>query len=134
MFGVLVSVIQFATVVNAFIKSLGERFMLGTIGAPVRAVLLILGAAGAVWSRFVSYPGSEIPPPALASFMALASVVLGPIVTAVVLWVAHRRCKDVPAAEEEHLSRPFNAWLPVGLFDAVFVIINVFGLVMASRY
>ena len=46
--------------------------------------------------------------------MAQASVVLGPVVMGVVLWVAHRRCRDVPAAEEERLSRPFIAWLPVG--------------------
>jgi multisubunit Na+/H+ antiporter MnhC subunit len=133
-FGIFVSVIQFATIVNAFIKSLGERFTLGAIGALVRAALLILGSAGAVWSRFVSYPGSDIPAPALASFMVMTAVVLGPMLTGMVLWVAYRRCKDVPAAEEERLGRPFNAWLPVGLFDAVFVVISVFGLIMASRF
>jgi hypothetical protein len=131
--GVFISVLQFAAVVNALIKSMTGRFMLGTVGAALRAVLLLIGAGGAVWSRFVHYPGSAVPAPALASLMVLAAAVLGPVISAVVLWVAHRRSRDVPMADEERLRGPFNAWLPVGLFDAVFVVVNVLGLVFASR-
>jgi hypothetical protein len=36
-----------------------------------------------------------------------------------------------PAGPEERLSRPFDAWLPVALFDAAFVAINVFIHVMS---
>jgi len=130
MFGVFVSVLQLAAIVNAFVRSMRERFLLGTIGAVVRAVLLLAGAIGVVLVRFVHFPGSDVSAPVGPTFVALAATVLGPILSFVVLWVAHRRKRDVPAAEEERLSRPFMAWLPVALFDAAFVFINLFAWVM----
>jgi hypothetical protein len=39
--------------------------------------------------------------------------------------VAYRRKSGVRAAEEEKMSRPFNAWLPVALLDGAFVVMNV---------
>jgi uncharacterized membrane protein len=133
MFGVFVSVLQFAAIVNAFVRSLRERFVLGAIGAVVRAVLLLGGAIGVVLVRFVHFPGSDVPAPAGPTFMALVAAVLGPIVSFVVLWVAHRRKRDVSAAQEERVSRPFNAWLPVALFDAAFVAINGFAWLVANN-
>ncbi len=132
MFGVFVSVLQLATIVNAFARSIRERFLLGTLGALGRGVLLVAAAIGVIWVRFVHFPGSDVPAPAGPTLVALAATVLGPILSFVVLWVAHRRRRDVPAAEEERLSRPFMAWLPVALFDAALVFAQVFAWVMTK--
>jgi hypothetical protein len=132
MFVVFGSVLQLLALVNAFIRSLKERFVVGTVGALVRAALLLSGVIGAVWSRFVHFPGSDVAAPATASLMALGATVLGPVVSFAVLWIAYRRKKDVPAAHEERLGRPFNAWLPVALLDAAFVLINVLATVFTS--
>ncbi len=72
------------------------------------------------------------PAPATATVMALAATVLGPVVSFAVLGIAHRRKKDVPAAQEERLGRPFNAWLPVALLDAAFLMINLLATVFVS--
>lgn len=133
MFGVFVSVLQLAAIVNAFIRCVQERFFLGWIGAIVRGVLLIAGAIGVVLVRIVHFPGSDVPAPATPAFVALAATVLGPIMSFVVLWLAHRRKRDVPAADEQRLSRPFMAWLPVALFDAAFVAINLFAWAGSSN-
>ena len=133
MVGVFVSVLQFVAIVNAFIRSWRERFLAGTIGAIARALLVVAGAIGFVWSRATRFPGSANPGPTAASVMVLAAAVLGPIVSFTALWLAHRRRKDVPAAEEERLSPPFNAWLPVALFDAAFVAIQGLALLVAAR-
>jgi hypothetical protein len=130
MFGAFVSVLQLATIGNAFVRCLRERFLLGTIGALARGALLVAAAIGVVMVRFVHFPGSDVPAPVGPTFVALAATVLGPILSFVVLWFAHRQRRDVPAAQEERLGRPFMAWLPVALFDAVFVLINLFAWVM----
>jgi hypothetical protein len=78
MLAVFVSMVQFAAIVNAFIRSLRERFVVGTLGALARAALILLGAIGAVWARFVHFPGSDVPAPVAATIMALAATVLGP--------------------------------------------------------
>jgi hypothetical protein len=131
---VFVSVIQFAVIVNAFLRSWRERFMLGVGGSILRALLLLSGAVGTVWERFVRFPGSDVPSPIGASVLVLAAVVLGPIVSFVVLWIAHRRRRGVPMLEEERLSRPFNAWLPVALFDTAYVVISAFGVWISSPF
>ena len=133
MFAVFVSALQLATIVNAFARCVRERFLLGAIGALVRGILLVGGAIGGLAVSFVRVSGSDVPPPAGPLFAAFAATVLGPIVSAVVLWVAHRRRRDVPASEEDRLSRPFMAWLPVALFDAAFVFINLFAWVMTRN-
>lgn len=133
MFAVIVSVVQLFAVVNAFVRSVQERFIVGVACGCLRALLLVAGGVGALWARSVRAPGMEAPvPPSAATSIALAAVVLGPIVSFAALWLAHRRKKDAPAAEEERLGRPFGAWLPVALFDAAAVAINVFGWVIAN--
>jgi hypothetical protein len=122
---VFASVVQLAVIVNALVGSLRERFVLGAGGAILRALLLISGAVGAVWERSVRFPGSEVPTPLGASVLLVAAVVLGPLVSFVVTWIARRRAKDALPLDEEPLTRPFNAWLPVALIDAAYVVITV---------
>jgi hypothetical protein len=118
MFGVIVSVVQLIAVVNAFVRSVQERFIVGIACGSIRALLLVASAFGALSAR-----------PSLA----LAGVALGPIVSFAALYIAYRRKKDAPAAQEERLGRPFVAWLPVTLFDAASIAINLFGWVIASN-
>jgi len=132
--GVFFSLLQFIAIVNAFLRSWRERFVLGTIGAVLRALLSIAGAVGAVWERLVRFPGSDVPAPLGASVIVLLAAALGPLLSFVVLWSAHRRRKDAPMLEEERLSRPFNAWLPVALFDVAFVAINGFAYLISKPF
>jgi hypothetical protein len=134
MFGVIVSILQLAAVINALVRSLQARFIVGIASGCVRALLLVAGAFGALWARSVGASVTEARVPVLATSMALAATVLGPMVSFATLWLAHRRKKDAPAAEEERLGRPFTAWLPVALFDATFVAINVFASVIANPF
>jgi hypothetical protein len=67
---------QLATIVDAFIKSLGERSILGTIGAPVRAGLLILRAAERDWSGFVGYGDASVTRPGRQVAAAAATIVV----------------------------------------------------------
>jgi hypothetical protein len=132
MLGVLVSVLQLFAVINAFVRSLRDRFIAGVAGGLVRALLLVAGTAAALWIRATAVSGSGAPVPAAPAAMALAATILGPLVAFAALWLAHLRKKDASAAEEERLGRPFTAWLPVALFDAAFVAMNVFASVISN--
>jgi hypothetical protein len=133
-FGIFVSFLQIAALVNAFVRSLAQRFLAGMVGAAVRALLLAGGIFGWLWDRHLRVPGSDLAGPAAAAWMVTAAAVLGPLVSFVVLFLAHRRTRDVPAAKEEEAARVFAAWLPVGLLDALFVAINVFAALVAKPF
>lgn len=130
---VFVSILQLAAIANAFVRFVRDRFVVGTLGALVRALLLVVGALGDLSVRAVTFPGSDVPAPPGPLLIALAAAVLGPLLSFALLWVAHRRRQDVPAADEERLARPFMAWLPVALFDAAFVVINVCAWVVSRN-
>src|SRR5689334_11874751 len=127
MFAVFISVLQLIAVVNAFIRSLQERFVVGIVGALARGALLVAGAIGAVAAL-------SAPSVAAGASMALAAIILGPLISFATIWFAHRRKRDVPAAEEELRGRPFKAWLPVALFDAAFVAINILATVISNPF
>jgi hypothetical protein len=123
------AIVELAAIVNAFFRSVAERFLVGAIGGAVRVLCLLVAGVGSVRFAFHHMAASNTPLPAVEALAVLIGTILGPIVTFVVLWVAHRRRKDAPAAEEEQLARPFDAWFPVGLLDAGFVLINVLAYV-----
>jgi len=127
------SLLQLALLVRALVRCIAERYSVGAIGAVARLSLLVGGVGGVAMSYFASATGSGRPSPAL-SLMTIAAVVLGPIVSFTVLWMAHRRRANVPAAQEERLGRPFDVWLPVALLDAAYVAITVFVNVMANPF
>jgi hypothetical protein len=135
-FGVFVSVIQLAAIVNAFARSLRARYILGAVAAVAavaRGVLLISGAVAALLVRRVTFPGSDVPAPAGPMLVALVATIAGPLVSFAMLGIAYRRMRNLPAAEEQRASRPFGAWLPVALLDAAFLVINGFALYMARE-
>jgi hypothetical protein len=129
-FGLFITIVHFAVTVNAFVRSLRERFVFGTLGALVRGALMIIGTV--VGIRLLLADSAS--PPAGPALVALITAVVGPIVSFAVLWVAHRRTRNVPAAQEERLGRPFNAWLPVALIDAAWVAIGLLARAISNPF
>jgi hypothetical protein len=119
MFGVFVAIVHVLLVLNASLRSTLERFVLGAAAGVLRVVLLGVVTVNAFKATFATTAATSPPPnPAL-----LAALVVGPIVSFVVLVVAYRRMRDVPAALEDRASRVFKAWLGVGIIDAMYVVI-----------
>lgn len=135
MVGIFVSVLQVIAIVNALVRSLQSRFAAGIVAAIVRGLLLAIVVVSAL-SRTpnVQAPGTDAPVPTQMSWAVLVAAVVGPIVSFAALWLAYRRKRDAPAAQEEVVGRPFTAWLPVALFDAAFVAINVFATVISNPF
>ena len=121
MFGILVAIVHVCLVVNASVRSVLERFILGAAGGVLRAVLLGVVTVGTFKASFAT---SDVPAPSPA-YGLLAALILGPIVSFVVLFTAYRRMRDVPAAQEDRASRVFKAWLGVGIIDAMYVVIAI---------
>ena len=132
MFAVLVSVLQLFAVANAFVRSLQARFLVGAAAAVLRALLIVGGTGAVLFARTIAAPGAGAPIPLPAAALGLVAAVGGPVVSFATLWLAHRRKRDAPAAQEEALGIPFRAWLPVALFDAAFVAINVLARMMSD--
>jgi hypothetical protein len=124
MIGVFVPLLQLIVLGNACWKSYRQTYFYGVIAAIVRAMLLAAGVV-AVWLiRMRTFPGSEVRASVGLTLVALVSVAFGPVVSFVALWMVYHRTQNVVAAEEEPANKLFGAWLPVALFDAVFVVIN----------
>ena len=128
MFGVFASFLQLAATVNAFLRCLQNKFVLGAVGALVRVALLLAGAASLFVVKAQQAGGTSAS--GGITLLALVATVGGPLVSFVVLAIAYRRMRGLSAAQEEEASRPFRAWLPVALFDAAFVAINFFAWFM----
>lgn len=115
------AIVHVLLVLNASVRSVVERFILGSVGGVLRAVLLGVVTVNA-FKASLAVSSGPAPTPA---YGLLAALVLGPIVSFVVLFVAYRRMRDVPAAQENRASRVFKAWLGVSILDAMFVVIAV---------
>ncbi len=121
MIGILVAIVHVSLVLNASVRSVLERFVLGSAGGVLRVVLLGVVTVGTVKASFAA---SDAPAPSPA-YGLLAALVLGPMISFVVLFMAYRRMRDVPAAQEDRASRVFKAWLGVGIIDAMYVVIMI---------
>ena len=136
-FAIFIGTLQLAVTVNAFVRSLKERFSVGWIGAIARAILLIAGGAASLRLSFASMAPTTVagsPDMMRLARVSLISTVCGPALSFGVLWLAHRRKRHAPLVDEERLGRPFDAWLPVALFDAAFVVMSVFARLMADPF
>jgi hypothetical protein len=129
---VILSLLHLVLTIRAFLRSLSERFLFGIVVGLVRAALMVVGAiVSAKQATLFMLPGMTLRSPGSSSAPSGADVgillvtILGPILTFAVLWVSWRRYQDVTAAREEVLRRPFDAWLPVGVLDAIYVVISV---------
>lgn len=135
------SILHLVLTIRALLRSLAERFVFGIVGGFLRAGLMMVGAViGFKQAAIVMLPHMTLRlsprerEPSLALSLALLLVsVLGPVVTFSVLFTSYRRCQHVPAAQEEKLQRPFRAWLPVGIVDAIYVVIAVGAIWITDR-
>jgi hypothetical protein len=118
MFGALVSIVHFALALNALLRCMRERFVVGIVGAVGRAALMV---AVVVLGFRLTFPGTQDPSAKEAAAFLMA-IVFGPLISFTVLVIAKRRAQNAPAADEERLERPFTAWLPVAIIDAMFVV------------
>jgi hypothetical protein len=124
------SLLQLIACVRALAVCLRERFAVGVAGGVARIGLMVLQAAALASSPLSLIPGLHRPA-MLEGWAGTATVVGalgGPVVSFGVLVVAYLHARNVPAAEEERLRRPFTAWLPVGVMDGIFVALQLFGL------
>jgi len=129
---VLLSFLQVALTIRAIMRSVAERYVLGIVGGLARVALMGLGAVASLGQMsIVMLPGITLKSPATHDPSVLASVGLllagvgGPLLTFVVVWTAHRATRDIPAAQEERASRPFMAWVPVAVLDAMYLVVSI---------
>lgn len=89
---------------------------------------IVLVFAGAEFVRAfgltVKNPNADDPSLGASLGLLIASVG-GPLLTIALLVTSYRRFRDVPAAQEQRVRRPFDAWLLPGLVDALNVVIAV---------
>jgi hypothetical protein len=126
-FGLLFASVQLLVVLNALVRSVSERYVLGSVGALLRVGLV---GVSTFYGFRATFAGSE---GASAGGPVLAAAILGPIVSFALLYMAHRRMREVPAVQteqEERASRVFTAWLGVAILDAMSVVVTLLASVM----
>ena len=118
----------------ASVRCAQERWTIGIAAAVLRVALM---AIPAIPSPLSLAPGIGHHPTVvsggLGAAVALAAIA-GPLTSFAVVALAWRRTRDLPAAEERRASRPLHAWIPVGIIDAIFVVIQIGALVIARDY
>lgn len=119
-------------VLNALLRSIRERFVLGVVGGAVRAGLLSLATVEGLRADLAHMAGHP-DPSGLQAFILANAPIAGPAVSFGVLFVAYRRTQDLPAADEQRARRPFGAWLSVALIDAVLIVIGFVAGLIAER-
>jgi hypothetical protein len=133
------SLLHLVLTIRALLRSLSQRFVFGIVAGLLRAGLMLLGAViGFKQAAIVMLPHMTLrlspSEPSFALSLGLLFVsVVGPIVTFSLLWASYRRFQDVPAAQEEKLERPFRAWLPVGILDAIYVVVTIGAFWISER-
>ena len=128
MVGLFLSIAHLFLALYAIVRSTVAHFWLGTIAGALRAVLI---AVGAVVGLRLGFLGGADPPVGLAR-LALVIGVVGPVLSFATVFIAYRRMSNVPAREEEAALRPFMAWLPVAIVDAIFVVLAIMAGALAS--
>jgi hypothetical protein len=138
---VILSLPHFLLTIRALLRSVAERYVLGIACGILRAALLVAGEViafvhGSIISpsplRFVLGAPTNAAPSLAVSVGVVAIVVVSPVVTFGVLWSSYRRFHEAPAALEAKLRRPFSAWLPVGVLEAMFVVATVASFAFAA--
>ena len=125
MFGLLVGALHLFLTVNACLRSLAAKWLLGGIGAVVRVFLMI---AVTMASARIRGAGAE---PSTAFYVALW---VSPLLSFVLLGLAHRRRARLPAGSEaESVARKVvTSWIAVAAIDAILVVIGLATRFLAS--
>ena len=126
MLGLLIGTVHLLVILNATVRSVAGKWVLGGVAGASRVVLLMaLSMAGAR----IRMGGAD--PTASITFALYG----GPLLTVVVAALSfHRRRKAPAASEAEALAiLIMRAWLVAAAFDMLFVAVNVVRLVGAPR-
>lgn len=121
------SVLQLVLVIRAFMRSAAEKFPVGIALGLARVALMLWAAAISFrQASIVIMSGLTLRLPASGGTLSAPFVALaGPLVSFAVLAVSWKRYRNAPAANEEKLRRPFEAWLPVAILDAMYVVVMI---------
>lgn len=116
---------QAVVAVRVLMTSRHEKFQLGVYAACSRLIALVpLG----LMLMAVYFPG--LAPLPWRGFLALAALGVMPLGSFVAIWKSYQRMQNVPAADEAQAGRPFNAWLPIAIVDAIMVVIALATLLL----
>jgi hypothetical protein len=117
-FGLFVGAFQLFALVNACVRSIGGKWLLGSLGGLLRTFLLI---AITMASARIRVAHAE---PTAGYTVALYA---GPILSVVLLLLALHRQRALPAGSEARASadRIVTSWMVVAAIDAVFVVIGL---------
>jgi hypothetical protein len=119
------SLLHLVLCANAIVRCARERWALGVLGGIARLCLIVVVGLGA-FAALLSVSG------AWTGLGVAVAAIAGPVITFTVIALAWRRSHLVPAAQEEQAERPLRAWVPVGVVDAIFVVIQL-GAWLISR-
>jgi hypothetical protein len=126
-FGLFVGAIHLFVLVNACVRSIVGKWVLGSIGALLRTFLLL---ALTMANTRIRVAGAE---PTLAFFIALFG---GPLLSLIMLLLAFRRRRAMPAGSEAQSTagKIISGWIAVTVFDAMFVAVNVAAHLMSKPH
>lgn len=124
-FGLLVGAFQLFVMVNACIRSIGGKWLIGSLGGMLRVFLLI---AIAMASARIRGAGAE---PTAGFTIALYA---GPALSVLLLLLALQRRRSMPAGSEAEAAadRIVTSWIAVAVIDAIFVVIGVAARIIAT--
>lgn len=126
MFRLLVGALQLFVLVIVCVHCVAGRWLIGTLGALVRIVVLM---AVAMASARIHTAGAE---PSSAYYVALYA---GPLLSVVVLVLAHLRRRAMPAGEAEvAANRLVMSWLAASVVDLMFVVVGVGGRLIGAAH
>lgn len=127
-FWIGLSILNISLSARALARCVREQFRPGITAGVVRGGAAVL----AFWLGLrMHFWGMENPPPWVGLALCALLLVM-PFASGTALLLAHRRRLGVPAAEEMAASRPFDAWLPAGIVDAILVVIGLFAFLMSG--
>jgi len=124
--GLFIGTVHLFVMLNAAVRSVAGKWLVGGVAAAVRIVLIMaLSMAGAR----IRVGGAE-PTPAIT--LALYG---GPALTLLTLALAFFRRRSMPAGSETKAVADIvmRAWLAAAVFDMLFVIVNVARVLSAPR-
>lgn len=104
---------------------------MGGLAALLRAGLVVIVGAAAVATTLSV---TQSPTAAWLSVGAVAAGIGGPVLSFLAIYLAWRRTVDVPASQEDVAGRPLAAWVPVGVLDGIFVVIQLGAFIVSREY
>jgi hypothetical protein len=130
----IVSLLYLVLIARALVRSFSSRFVFGIVVGLMRVVLMVAALVVCLQHGvMIMLPGLTLRSTDSSAVAGSALyAIAGPVLTFALVFASWRRFQNVPAAQEEMLQRPFAAWLPVGILDAIYVAIAIAAAVIAE--